>query len=170
MIGSLIAAAPALIRLFTDDDKSKAAIDLTKTVAKEASNALGIEAKDENDVMKHLESNPQDVLKLKELENRYKYDIKKLEFEKQKMYEQNTTQRWESDNKSGSNFARLLRPGLTVYLVVIATLLAFADGNAGDMKIKEHWATLFTTLCITAVGGYFTLRTYEKRTNSSKWK
>jgi len=51
----------------------------------------------------------------------------------------------------------------------VISLLAVFDGNFGEFTIKEHWVTLFTTLAITTVSGYFVLRSYEKKTNSAKW-
>lgn len=104
-------------------------------------------------------------------------EIMKIDFEKLKLgyedkqkQEQNITDRWSSDNNSDSRFAKLLRPVLTAYLIIIVTLLALCDGNIGNFTIKENWVELFTTLCITTVSGYFVLRTYEKRTGTSTWK
>lgn len=93
----------------------------------------------------------------------------KLEYDQRNKEEEEKTNRWVSDNESGSTFAKLVRPGLVVYLIVVTSLFALFDGNVGDFKVKEHWVTLFTSLTITAIGGYFTLRTYEKRTGTSKW-
>ncbi len=177
MIGTLLAVAPSLISLITSKNKTEAAVELTKTVVNEASKALGIEAKDEDELLQYLKSNPQEVFKLKELESQHalrieelKLESKKIDYENEQKQEENVTQRWNSDNNSDSRFAKLLRPALTAYLVLIVTVLALFDGNVEGFNIKVHWVELFTALCITAVGGYFTLRTYEKRTGTSKWR
>jgi hypothetical protein len=49
-----------------------------------------------------------------------------------------------------------------VNLLIVITLFALTDGNIGEFKIATEWKTLFTSLAITAFGGYFVLRTYEK--------
>jgi hypothetical protein len=83
-----------------------------------------------------LLKNPDVVVKLKELENHYalrieelKLEDKKLDYENEQNQEDNRTKRWESDNNSDSRFAKLLRPALTAYLVLIVTILAILDGN-----------------------------------------
>ena len=178
LIAAAISAIPSIINLFTADDKSEATVGLVKTVASEASKALGLpEGSSEDEVLRHLEANPEAAVRLKELEYRYKYDIEALGLQKRKAeyahletMESEITERWKSDNSADSRFAKLLRPGLVAYLVLACTLLAIMDGNVGSFTIKESWVTLFTTLAITGVGGYFTLRTYEKRTGTSRWR
>lgn len=173
----LLQAAPSIFNLFTSDDKSSAVKELTTTVVKSAAEKLGVNIADKDELISHIGNNPDAVIKLKELENDYslaienlKLENKKLDLQHEQMQEQQITDRWSSDNKSDSRFSKLLRPGLTAYLIFVVTLLAFLDGNVGTFTVKEHWVTLFTSLCITAVSGYFVLRTYEKRTGTSKWK
>lgn len=115
---------------------------------------------------------PQEIQKI----NDYKIEIQKLDFQKMKLEieakqksEKEISNRWDSDNKSDNRIAKLTRPMLVIYLIIFVSLMAIADGNISEFSIKEHWASLFTTLCVTALGGYFTLRTYEKRTKTSKW-
>lgn len=108
-----------------------------------------------------------DELKLK-LES--KLEGKRINNEHEQKAEENITNRWTSDNNADSRFAKLLRPVLTAYLVFIVTVLSLLDGNVQGFNIKDVWVTLFTSLCMTAVGGYFVLRTYEKRTGTSVWK
>ena len=97
-------------------------------------------------------------------------DFKELELEynQRNTEEVEKTKRWESDNKSEGSFNKNVRPSLVVYLVFICTVLAVFDGNIGSFDVEDSWVTLFTSLTITAVGGYFTLRTYEKRTGVHK--
>lgn len=173
----LLAAAPGIYKLFTSDDKSEAIKDLTKNVVNTAGEKLGIDFKDKYSLVKHIQENPQTIIELKKLEHDYSISIeklkledKKLDYEHENTQEQNRTERWKSDNSADSRFAKLLRPGLTAYLVLVVTILAILDGNVGSFQIKEVWVSLFATLCGTAVGGYFVLRTYEKRTGTSVWK
>lgn len=118
------------------------------------------------------ELSPQEIQMIKDSE----FKLKELNFKElqaqikaREIEEQEKTKRWESDNKSGSTFAKLVRPVLVVYLMIVVTLLALLDGNLEGFAIKESWVVLFTSLAVTALGGYFTLRTYEKRTKSNKW-
>lgn len=104
------------------------------------------------------------------LETESQITNKRLDYENEQNQENNISQRWDSDNKGDSRFAKLLRPVLTAYLIVVVTILAIIDGNVGSFTIKEVWVELFTILCLTAVNGYFVLRTYEKRTGTSVWK
>ncbi len=173
----LLGAAPALYKLFTSDDKSEAAHELTSKVLEGASDLIGVDLKTKDDLVKHLGENPELVIALKKLDNEYalrieelKLENKKLELEHEQKQEENITSRWQSDNSADGRFAKLLRPILTAYLVLVVTLLALFDGNIGAFTIKNIWVELFTTLCITTVSGYFILRTYEKRTGTSVWK
>lgn len=116
---------------------------------------------------------PEEIEKI----NSFKLEIEKLDFKKLQLQyeneqkgEQQITDRWKSDNSSDSRIAKLTRPLLVIYLVLAVTLMAILDGNVSSFSIKEHWVTLFTSLSLTALGGYFTLRTYEKRTNTNGWK
>lgn len=59
-----LSAIPSLINLFTSDNKTDAVIDL----ANKAGELLGVEDKSPESIVKHLESNPDAVIKLKELE------------------------------------------------------------------------------------------------------
>lgn len=170
MLTALLAAAPSIYKLFTSDDKDEAVKDLTGQVVKSAADALGIKATKKEDILEHISVNPEAVYKLKKSEQDFELRIKELDLKELEIKEQNVTDRWKSDNNSDSRFAKLLRPGITAFLVFVITILALLDGNAGEFTIKEHWVTLFTSLTLTAVGGYFTLRTFEKKSGTSNWK
>ena len=173
----LLSTAPSLFKLFTSDDKSDAVKELTTNVVTTAAKELGVSLNTKEDLLQEITKNPDAVIKLKELDNQYalrieelKLESKKLDYENDQKQEENVTTRWQSDNNADSRFAKLLRPVLTAYLILVVTLLAILDGNLGSFAIKENWVELFTTLCITTVSGYFVLRTYEKRTGTSVWK
>ena len=173
----LLSSAPALYKLFTSDDKSEATKELTTSVVKTAAKEFGVSLSSKEDLLNEITKNSDAVIKLKELDNAFylrieelKLEDKKLDFDNEQKQEENRTERWKSDNSADSRFAKLLRPGLTAYLVLIVTILAILDGNVGSFTIKEVWVSLFTLLCSSSVGGYFVLRTYEKRTGTSVWK
>jgi hypothetical protein len=97
-----------------------------------------------------------------------KIEIEKLDFEKLKeenrhkeANQKEITQRWESDNRTGGINAKV-RPYTLIYLMAVISIFAIFDGNFGQFAIKKEWVSLFTNLAITAFGGYFVLRTYEK--------
>jgi len=128
------------------------------------------------DLTKQRELSAEDITKLKHLEFNSKLELEKLALSNKKednrheeSQEININKRWESDNDSDSRIAKLVRPLLVIFLVLICTILSVIDGNIDGFAIKEAWVTLFTSLAVTAVSGYFVLRTYEKRTNTSKW-
>lgn len=173
----LLSTAPSLYKLFTSDDKSDAVKELTTNVVKTAAKEFGVSLSSKEDLLNEITKNPDAVIKLKELDNAFylrieelKLEDKKLDYDHEQKQEENITSRWLGDNNADSRFAKLLRPVLTAYLILIVTLLAISDGNIGTFTIKENWVELFTTLCITTVSGYFVLRTYEKRTGTSVWK
>ena len=68
------------------------------------------------------------------------------------------TERWNSDNASGSWLASNVRP--LIVLVLVAALLLFItlDSLALDFTVRDAWVSLYEVLTLTAVGGYFTLR------------
>jgi hypothetical protein len=96
-------------------------------------------------------------------------EVKKMQLTHGEKAEEEITKRWVSDSNSDSRIAKLTRPMLVIYLMIITTVLAFMDGNVLEFSIKTVWVDLFTNLAITAIGGYFVLRTYEKKTGTSKW-
>ena len=59
---------------------------------------------------------------------------------------------------SNSRLARNVRP--LIVLVWVAALLLFItlDSLALDFTVRDAWVSLYEVLTLTAVGGYFTLR------------
>lgn len=173
----LLNAAPSIYKLFTSDDKTEAVKDLTKNVLTSATNLIGVKVETKDDLVKQLGEKPELVIVLKKIDNEFaikieelKLESKKLDYENEKNQEENITERWKSDNSADSRFAKLLRPGLTAYLIIVATIFAIIDGNMASFNIKTQWIELFSYLCTTTIGGYFILRTFEKRTGTSVWK
>ena len=98
-----------------------------------------------------------------------KNELEKMQLSHGEKAEEEITKRWVADSNSDSRIAKLTRPMLVIYLMIITTLLAFFDGNVGEFAIKTVWVDLFTNLAITAIGGYFVLRSWEKQKGVSKW-
>ena len=78
--------------------------------------------------------------------------------EVQEAIEREITARWASDAASTSWLARNVRP--LIVLVLVAALLLFItlDSLALDFTVRDAWVSLYEVLTLTAVGGYFTLR------------
>jgi hypothetical protein len=68
------------------------------------------------------------------------------------------TSRWQADSSSSSWLASNVRP--MIVLVLVCTLLIFIvlDSMQLAFTIRDAWISLYEVLTLTAVGGYFTLR------------
>lgn len=76
--------------------------------------------------------------------------------------EKTISDRWKADMESDSWLSKNVRP-LTL-IVVIATLviLTFFSG-AGLLEIDREWIGLWEMVSITVIGGYFAVRSVDKR-------
>lgn len=77
--------------------------------------------------------------------------------------ERENTKRWVSDNSAP--IASLTRPFLVIYLTITVTIMAILDSANASFQVSEPWVILLGGGWTTALGGYFTLRTIEKRNN-----
>lgn len=75
MLPMIISAIPSLIKLFNSDSRDSGVKELTSTVISEVGKKLNVDFKSKEEVVKHLNSNPEDAIKLKELDLNYKKDI-----------------------------------------------------------------------------------------------
>ena len=82
-------------------------------------------------------------------------------------HEKEITARWKSDNEHF--LTRLVRPLVLIYLLIVLTIMAFMDGNIGNFHIATAYIPLFQALAVTAVGGYFVVRTFDKH-STNKYK
>ena len=76
----------------------------------------------------------------------------------QEAIEREITARWASDAASTSWLARNVRPLIVLVLVAALLLLIALDSLALDFTVRDAWVSLYEVLTLTAVGGYFTLR------------
>ena len=83
--------------------------------------------------------------------------------------EQEMTKRWESDNRSDSWLAKHTRPIIVLSLVFALFLFMILDSLDIPFEVRDAWVSLYEVLIITAVGGYFTLRSvFDKNTTKNK--
>jgi len=76
---AIISAIPSLIKLFNSDDRKEGVKELTQTVVNEASKKLGVTLNTKDDVLKHLEQNPEQAIKLREIETKHIQSIMELQ-------------------------------------------------------------------------------------------
>lgn len=77
------------------------------------------------------------------------------------LVEQERTERWKADSASHV-LAKIVRP-LTVLLMTVVMLgLAIADSASSTFEVRDSWASLLEVVWLSALGGYFGLRTAEK--------
>jgi len=77
--------------------------------------------------------------------------------------EKEISSRWDSDMASKSWLSRNVRPLVLVWAVLIFTILLFTDGNLGEFSVQPAYLPIFQTLLLTIIGGYFALRSVDKR-------
>ena len=81
--------------------------------------------------------------------------------------ESELTKRWASDNSSDSWLAKHTRPMIVLSLVAALFVFIVLDSLDIAFEVRDAWVTLYEILIVTAVGGYFTLRSvFDKRNNS----
>ena len=79
------------------------------------------------------------------------------------------TKRWEADLHSDSWASKNIRPYTLAFLLVTMFLFVILDSvNAIDFDIDSEWIGLLKGLLMTAVGGYFVVRSGEKIINKVK--
>ena len=84
----------------------------------------------------------------------------------ERLMEQEKTKRWESDNQSDSWLAKHTRPIIVLSLVGVLFIFIVLDSLSIAFDVRESWVSLYEVLILTAVGGYFTLRSvFDKRNN-----
>mgnify|MGYP003645449640 CR=1 FL=1 len=94
-------------------------------------------------------------------------DLEKLIVSQQSIKEQELTKRWESDNKSDSWLSKHTRPLIVLSLVAALFLFIILDSLEIAFNVRDSWVSLYEVLILTAVGGYFALRSvFDKKKQS----
>ena len=95
-----------------------------------------------------------------------KMEIEKLLMAQETAKEQELTKRWTSDNQSDSWLAKHTRPLIVLSLVSALFLFIILDSLDIAFNVREAWVSLYEVLILTAVGGYFALRSvFDKKQN-----
>jgi len=72
--------------------------------------------------------------------------------------------RWKSDMTSDSWLSKNVRPLTLIVVIAFLVFMTFFDG-LGWVDVNESWISLWNMLSVTVVGGYFAVRTLDKRGN-----
>ena len=78
--------------------------------------------------------------------------------------ESEISNRWNSDMTSDSWLSKNVRPLTLIVVIVFLVLMTFFDGM-GWVDVNNAWVQLWNMLSVTVVGGYFAVRTLDKRGN-----
>ena len=78
--------------------------------------------------------------------------------------EKTISDRWKSDMSSDSWLSKNIRPLTLALVMVTLVLLTFFDGV---LQTSESWIGLWQVVSMTVIGGYFAVRSVDKR---SKWQ
>ena len=72
--------------------------------------------------------------------------------------------RWKSDMTSDSWLSKNVRPLTLIVVIAFLVFMTFFDG-LGWVDVNDSWISLWNMLSVTVVGGYFAVRTIDKRGN-----
>jgi len=73
------------------------------------------------------------------------------------------TKRWESDSLTDSWLSKNVRPLTLATVMIFLVLMTFFEGF-GISSINERWIGLWEMVSVTVIGGYFAVRSVDKRT------
>lgn len=76
--------------------------------------------------------------------------------------ERAVTDRWVADMSSDSWLSKNVRPLTLIVVVVALIVMTFFDG-ASLLSINEAWISLWSMVSVSVIGGYFAVRTIDKR-------
>lgn len=92
-----------------------------------------------------------------------KLEFQKLEQQERISLENNITDRWVADVQSQSWLARNVRPAIVLSLTSFLIIFILLDSFSINYMIREPWIRLYETILVTTVGGYFVVRSVDKR-------
>lgn len=97
-----------------------------------------------------------------------KLEINKIISEEAKEYERNISDRWKYDMSSTSWLSKNIRPLTLLSLLIFLYVFIILDALEIGFDIKDIWIRLYETVLITAIGGYFVVRSVDK--NKLPWQ
>lgn len=77
--------------------------------------------------------------------------------------ESEITKRWEADSLTDSWLSKNVRPLTLVTVMIFLVLMTFFEGF-GISSVNERWIGLWEMVSVTVIGGYFAVRSVDKRT------
>ena len=77
--------------------------------------------------------------------------------------ENEITKRWQADSLTDSWLSKNVRPLTLAVVMIFLVLMTFFEGF-GISSINERWIGLWEMVSITVIGGYFAVRSVDKRT------
>jgi len=92
--------------------------------------------------------------------------LQELQYDMQ--LETEITKRWEADLHSDSWASKNIRPLTLAFLLVCMFIFILLDSSLEGFKIASEWIGLLKALLVTAIGGYFVVRSGEKIVNKIK--
>lgn len=72
------------------------------------------------------------------------------------------SKRWKSDMQSDSWLSKNVRPLCLIVVIAFLVIVTFFDG-LGWLAVDNAWISLWNMLSVTVVGGYFAVRSVDKR-------
>ena len=76
--------------------------------------------------------------------------------------EKEATKKWEADMQSDNTASKNIRPYSVGFLLISTVIIILLDSAFSNFEVQIHWVELLSKLLLTAVGGYFVLRSSEK--------
>jgi len=73
------------------------------------------------------------------------------------------TKRWEADSLTDSWLSKNVRPLTLATVMIFLVLMTFFEGF-GISSVNERWIGLWELVSVTVIGGYFAVRSVDKRT------
>jgi len=92
--------------------------------------------------------------------------LQELQYDMQ--LETEITKRWEADLHSDSWASKNIRPLTLAFLLICMFVFIMLDSSLQGFKIASEWIGLLKALLVTAIGGYFVVRSGEKIVNKIK--
>ena len=77
--------------------------------------------------------------------------------------ESEITKRWQADSLTDSWLSKNVRPLTLAAVMIFLILMTFFEGF-GISSVNERWIGLWELVSVTVIGGYFAVRSVDKRT------
>ena len=73
------------------------------------------------------------------------------------------TKRWQADSLTDSWLSKNVRPLTLICVMTFLILMTFFEGF-GITNVNQSWISLWEMVSVTVIGGYFAVRSVDKRT------